>query len=273
MDELLNVLKHILRAQAHAAAFDTTCKTQDLLHHFSAAVRAVLHGVEQLNVAWLLQLHAQNREGHQNRGQHIVQIMRHAAGERADALDVYKRQVLITEPWPLDEPGPRIVFVNEAFTRQTGYSREEALGRSPRFLQGPATDRSALGRMHDALAQGLPSKEELVNYKKDGTAFWVEIDIVPITDVDGRPTHFVAVERDITARKEAADRLWKSNLRYEDVYKRQLPWCRKRWENKSPSRSGITQNCHVSWRTRQPWSRSSSISSFMRGNPCRREAD
>ena len=86
--------------------------------------------------------------------------------------------------------------------RQTGYSREEALGRSPRFLQGPATDRSALGRMHDALAQGLPSKEELVNYKKDGTAFWVEIDIVPITDVDGRPTHFVAVERDITARKE-----------------------------------------------------------------------
>lgn len=123
--------------------------------------------------------------------------------------------VLITEPWPLDEPGPRIVFVNEAFTRQTGYSREEALGRSPRFLQGPATDRSALGRMHDALAQGLPSKEELVNYKKDGTAFWVEIDIVPITDVDGRPTHFVAVERDITARKEAADRLWKSNLRYE----------------------------------------------------------
>ncbi|WP_395741765.1 PAS domain S-box protein [Prosthecobacter sp.] len=123
--------------------------------------------------------------------------------------------VIITEPEPLVEPGPRIVFVNDAFTRQTGYSREETLGRSPRFLQGPATDRFALGRMHAALAQGLPSKEELINYKKDGTAFCIEIDIVPINGPDGRPTHFVAVQRDITARKEAADRLWRSNLRYE----------------------------------------------------------
>ncbi len=123
--------------------------------------------------------------------------------------------VLITEPEPLDEPGPRIVFVNDAFTRQTGYTREEALGQSPRFLQGPATNRLALGRMHEALAQGLPSKEELVNYKKNGSAFWVEIDVVPITDFNGLTSHFVAVQRDITARKEAADRLWKSNLRYE----------------------------------------------------------
>ncbi len=123
--------------------------------------------------------------------------------------------VLITEPEPLHEPGPRIVFVNEAFTRQTGYTREEAMGRSPRFLQGPATDPIALGRMHAALAQGLPSKEELINYKKDGSAFCVEIDVVPITTLNGQVTHFVAVQRDITARKEAADRLWKSNLRYE----------------------------------------------------------
>ena len=123
--------------------------------------------------------------------------------------------VLITEPEPLNEPGPRIVFVNDSFTRQTGYTREEALGRNPRFLQGPATDQFALGRMHTALAQGQPSKEELINYKKDGSAFWVEIDIVPITDLNGLTSHFVAVQRDITARKEAADRLWRSNLRYE----------------------------------------------------------
>ena len=123
--------------------------------------------------------------------------------------------VIITEPDPLDEPGPRVVFVNDAFTRHTGYTREEALGRSPRFLQGPATDRFALGRMHAALARGLPIKEELINYKKDGSAFCVEIDVVPITDSDGRPTHFVAVQRDITARKEAEDRLCRSNLRYE----------------------------------------------------------
>ena len=93
--------------------------------------------------------------------------------------------VLITEPESLNEPGPRIVFVNDAFTRQTGYTREEALGRNPRFLQGAATDQFAVGRMHAALAQGQPSQEERINYKKDGSAFCVEIDIMPITDLNG----------------------------------------------------------------------------------------
>ena len=123
--------------------------------------------------------------------------------------------VIITQAEPLQEPGPPIVFVNEAFTKQTGYTRDEALGCSPRFLQGPASDRFALARMHAALSQGLPIKEELINYRKDGSAFCVEMDVVPIVDGSGRTTHFVSVQRDISARKEAADRLWKSNLRYE----------------------------------------------------------
>jgi PAS domain S-box-containing protein len=123
--------------------------------------------------------------------------------------------VLITETEPPDDPDPRIVFVNDAFTRHTGYTRQETLGHSPRFLQGPKTSRAALDRMHTALAAGRPVREELINYKKDGSAFCVEIDVVPITDPRGRPTHFVAVQRDITARKEAEDRLRKSNLRFE----------------------------------------------------------
>lgn len=123
--------------------------------------------------------------------------------------------VLITDAEPLDEPGPRIVFVNEAFTRQTGYSRQEALGRSPRFLQGPATDRAVLARIRAALTAARPIKEEFINYKKDGSEFSVEIDVVPISDPHGRTTHFVAVQRDITARKDAEDLLRKSNLRYE----------------------------------------------------------
>lgn len=123
--------------------------------------------------------------------------------------------VIVTEAEPLQEPGPRIVFVNEAFTKQTGYTPEEALGCSPRFLQGPGSDRFALARMHAALAQGMPIKEELTNYRKDGSSFAVEMDVVPMADASGKTTHFVAVQRDISARKEAADRLWKSNLRYE----------------------------------------------------------
>ena len=59
--------------------------------------------------------------------------------------------VLITEAEPQDEPGPRMLFVNEAFERRTGYRRDEVLGRSPRFLQGPGTDPAELRRIGQAL--------------------------------------------------------------------------------------------------------------------------
>ncbi|WP_294386997.1 PAS domain S-box protein [Prosthecobacter sp.] len=124
--------------------------------------------------------------------------------------------VLITEAEPIDEPGPRIVFVNEAFTRLTGYSPGEVIGRSPRFLQGPETDRGALGRIRAALAGHKPVKEELINYTKSGEAFCLEIDIVPISDAGGRTTHFAAIQRDISARKEAEQKLLRANRRYSE---------------------------------------------------------
>ncbi len=124
--------------------------------------------------------------------------------------------VLITEAAPLREPGPRIVFVNEAFTKHTGYTQQDAIGRNPRFLQGPDTDQATVNRIRDALSEGRPVKEELINYKKDGSAFCLEMDIMPVSSPTGDLTHFVAIQRDITARKLADDRLRKSNLRYEN---------------------------------------------------------
>lgn len=111
--------------------------------------------------------------------------------------------VVVTEAEPFDEPGQRIVFVNEAFTRQTGYSEQEVIGRSTRFLQGPGTDLEELRRVGDALRRWDPVQTELLNYRKDGQPNWVEIKMVPIADETGSYTHWVAVERDITARKEA----------------------------------------------------------------------
>lgn len=111
--------------------------------------------------------------------------------------------VLITEAGPLDEPGPRVVFVNEAFTRLTGYTLEETLGRSPRFLQGQKTDRAALDRIRTALVEGKPVREELINYTKDAEELCLELDIAPVADAAGRLTHFVAIERDVTVRKAA----------------------------------------------------------------------
>jgi len=115
--------------------------------------------------------------------------------------------VLITEAGAVDEPGPRIVFVNEAFERQTGYSPGEALGRSPRLLQGPRTQRAELDRIRLALEQARPVRAELINYKKNGEEFWLELDIVPVDYFNRGLTHWVAVARDITARKAAEEEI------------------------------------------------------------------
>jgi PAS domain S-box-containing protein len=111
--------------------------------------------------------------------------------------------VMITDAGTLDAPGPHIVFVNEAFERVTGWLREEAIGQSPRMLQGPKTDAAQLARIGQALRRHEAVHAELINYTKQGAEYWIEFDIVPLLDMNGRVTHHVAIERDITERKRA----------------------------------------------------------------------
>jgi len=114
--------------------------------------------------------------------------------------------VIITEAEPQREPhGPKILYVNEAFERHTGYTRAEAIGRTPRFLQGPDTDRAELDRIGEAMRRWRPVRAELVNYTKAGEPFWLELDLVPLADETGWYTHWVAVERDVTERKRAQE--------------------------------------------------------------------
>ncbi len=127
--------------------------------------------------------------------------------------------VLITEADPLNEPGPRIVFVNDAFERLTGYSREEVIGRSPRILQGPGTNRAELDRVRTALETGIAIRAELINYAKDGMPYWIEMDIVPLPDSTGSHQYMVAVERDITERKRAEAQLHESDARLAHAQK------------------------------------------------------
>ena len=110
--------------------------------------------------------------------------------------------VLITEAEPIDLPGPRIIYVNDAFTRMTGYSAAEVLGRTPRLLQGPRSSRATLDRLRAALTRWESITVEMCNYRKDGTEFWVEFSIVPVTNARGWYTHWVSVQRDITTRKQ-----------------------------------------------------------------------
>ncbi len=103
----------------------------------------------------------------------------------------------------LDYPGPEVVFVNPAFTRMTGYTPEEMLGKTPRILQGPNTDRRVFSQLKQKLRNGELFFGEAINYRKDGTEFHNQWHIEPIRNSEGKLTHYLAIQRDVTSEKEA----------------------------------------------------------------------
>ncbi|POR42190.1 HWE histidine kinase domain-containing protein [Methylobacterium sp. V23] len=121
------------------------------------------------------------------------------------AVEASGEAILITSA-DIEEPGPRIEYVNPAFTRLTGYEAGEVLGRSPRFLQGPETERAVLDQLRAALEGGESVQGEAVNYRKDGSTYVVEWLVTPVREADGRITHWVSAQRDVTGRRAAEDR-------------------------------------------------------------------
>lgn len=117
--------------------------------------------------------------------------------------------VIVTEAEPTPGTGLKIVYVNEAFTRMTGYSAAEVIGRSPSLLQGPKTDQEELARLAQAIKDWSPYETTLLNYKKNGEEFWVNFSISPVADNSGWYTHWIAIERDVThhTRKEQENAL------------------------------------------------------------------
>lgn len=134
-------------------------------------------------------------------------VKRRQAEERLRLLEsavVYANDaIIILEAEPGQMIGRRILYVNEAFTRMTGFTYEEATKKTLRILRGPKTSLSALNEIRLALEQVRPVRVELINYRKDGTEFWVECNIVPFADEKGEFRHWVSVQRDITGRKRA----------------------------------------------------------------------
>ena len=113
-----------------------------------------------------------------------------------------KEAILITSA-DLNLPGPEILFVNPAFTEMTGYSAEEIVHKTPRILQGPKTDRDMLTQLRENLSQGRGFSGETVNYRKDGSEYYVEWDIAPVHGADGHIAYFISVQRNVTERKQA----------------------------------------------------------------------
>lgn len=104
--------------------------------------------------------------------------------------------VFVTSAEPIDVPGPVILFANPAALAQTGYALPEVLGRSPRMFQCAATDPEARRVLREAMRHWQPVRQKILNQRRNGRRFWVEIDIAPIADAHGWISHWVSVQRD-----------------------------------------------------------------------------
>ncbi len=125
--------------------------------------------------------------------------------------------VLITEAFSLDEKGPKIVYANNALTRMTGYTQEEIIGKTPRMLHGPKTNKEELSRATKCLTESKACEVEIVNYKKNGDEFCMHISIVPVVGSRGLPTYFISIGRDITERFENIKAIKEQNQKLADI--------------------------------------------------------
>ena len=112
--------------------------------------------------------------------------------------------VVVTDPTQADNP---IVFCNPAFEEITGYCREEVMGRNCRFLQGPNSDPSVREEMRQAQNEQRSFRGLLLNYRKNGEAFWNDLIISPVFDKSGNLLNFIGLQDDVTERKQAVDAL------------------------------------------------------------------
>ncbi|MFC7135013.1 MULTISPECIES: PAS domain S-box protein [Salinibaculum] len=112
-----------------------------------------------------------------------------------------------------------LVYANERFEEMTGYQRSEVLGQNCRLLQGPETAQSAVAELGRHIDAEEPARQELLNYRDDGTPFWNELSISPVRDDSGEVTHFAGFQREVTDRKRheelagVLNRVLRHNLR------------------------------------------------------------
>ncbi|MEP0872617.1 PAS domain S-box protein [Trichocoleus desertorum AS-A10] len=122
----------------------------------------------------------------------------------AQAINSASDGILLSDPNQSDNP---IIYTNPAFSRITGYSATEALGRNCRFLQGEATDPNTVAQIRQAIAQRREIQTTILNYRKDGQPFWNQLRISPVCTKGGELLYFVGLQTDITEREQTEEQI------------------------------------------------------------------
>jgi PAS domain S-box-containing protein len=125
-------------------------------------------------------------------------------GQHMAAIDNLRAGVLVTDPLAPDNP---IIFCNPGFSKMTGYSPEEIMGRNCRFLQGPETDPATVAEIRKAIQERRLFQGVISNRRKNGQVFWNDLLITPVFDPNGELINFVGLQRDVTEMKNAQDAL------------------------------------------------------------------
>jgi len=128
------------------------------------------------------------------------------------ALEAAAEGITIADARLPDNP---LIYANPGFSRLTGYSVEESIGRNCRFLQGRDREQPELDRLRRALREKQACTVLLRNYRKDGSLFWNRLSITPVRDTAGNVTHFIGVQSDVTEEKTARDALERANRELE----------------------------------------------------------
>jgi len=130
------------------------------------------------------------------------------------AISNINDMVVLTKAPVSDPLNSKIIYVNKAFEEFTGYSSGYAIGRKPTFLHGPQTSQRVLNQIEQKVKNHESLRVEFINYKKDGTPYWVELDMSPFPSPEKNYEYWVGINRDITQRKRAEQKLEENEKRY-----------------------------------------------------------
>ncbi|MBI2423950.1 MAG: SpoIIE family protein phosphatase [Candidatus Hydrogenedentes bacterium] len=171
-----------------------------------------------------LESHLQNPDGALKSHLDELEALNKALRIRENAMEACTEGIAILD---VKDPGFPLIYVNAGFERQTGYSREEVLYQSARFIHGPDTDEMEVAALRKALKEGREYTTEVLSYRKGGAPFWNRISLTPLRNEKGEVTHCVAVQSDVSSRmqsnaevQEALELLERTNMQLTRANKR-----------------------------------------------------